>query len=750
MFQIMKLSYRFLISLLFLISIVVSKAQGWPANYEGVMLQGFFWDSYYDTKWTNLEKQSDELSAYFDLIWIPNSGYCNPYQNMGYMPQYWFTNHNSSFGTEAELRKMIKTFAAKGTGIIEDVVVNHRNGMTSWTDFPVEEWNGETWEIGPEGICRDDEVAKQSGQPKPTGNYDTGDNFDGARDLDHTNENVQYNIKNYCKFLLEDLGYTGFRYDMVKGYAPQYTKIYNEYSKPQFSVGEYWDSSYDNVAKWIDGTDKTSAAFDFPCKYQINKAFTNGMNLNELMWKANYITPQPAGMIHYGYARYAVTFVDNHDTYRDNSRFPDNEHIQAANAFILSSPGTPCVFLPHYKEYKAEIQAMINARKSAGVHNMSAVNVLQSTSDCYMAVVEGTRGSLAVKIGTAWVSPEGFSEGDIYTFGNDYCIWVKSDGSYVPPAISDPKDDTITIYYDNKNTKFKPVYCYTYADNSDNSSYSWPGKQMTLVGGDVYSVTIPAGSNAVFNTGSNQSQTVNVENVVDGYIYTGLSKDNDGKFTVDAGQPYSPEEVKDPDNGNTDVDNPQKPDQDDTEKEDSDKKDDGNVSDQDKDKPDTGDNNNNNNTGNDNNTSDGEIDGGEDSNPGDNQGSVDDPAGNPSDGNENQKPEDQPGNDNNGPGADNDPDNGSVSDDDQTGDNVGNEGGDTGDDENNVTPDDNLGGSNENETPDIENPDAGIEGIEIDVPLPEYYTLQGFKVKNPGPGTYIKVTGNQRTKIVIR
>lgn len=30
-------------------------AQGWPANYKGVMLQGFYWDSYQDTQWSHLE-----------------------------------------------------------------------------------------------------------------------------------------------------------------------------------------------------------------------------------------------------------------------------------------------------------------------------------------------------------------------------------------------------------------------------------------------------------------------------------------------------------------------------------------------------------------------------------------------------------------------------------------------------------------------------------------------------------------------
>ena len=117
------------------------------------MLQGFYWDSYKDTKWTNLESQADELSQSFKLIWVPNSGNCGNSNNMGYMPQYWFTNHNSSFGTEAELRSMINTFKEKGTGIIADVVINHRNGVTNWTDFPAEEWNGKTWHIGTDGIC---------------------------------------------------------------------------------------------------------------------------------------------------------------------------------------------------------------------------------------------------------------------------------------------------------------------------------------------------------------------------------------------------------------------------------------------------------------------------------------------------------------------------------------------------------------------------------------------------------------------
>ena len=36
-------------------------AQGWPTNHQGVMLQGFYWNSYDASNWKKLETQADEL-----------------------------------------------------------------------------------------------------------------------------------------------------------------------------------------------------------------------------------------------------------------------------------------------------------------------------------------------------------------------------------------------------------------------------------------------------------------------------------------------------------------------------------------------------------------------------------------------------------------------------------------------------------------------------------------------------------------
>ena len=291
-------------------------AQGWPSKYQGVMLQGFYWDSYGDTQWSNLSNQADELSKYFSAIWVPQSGYCNTTSNqMGYAPVWWF-NHTSAFGSEKELRSMIKTFKEKNVDIIEDVVINHRNGNKSWCDFPDETWNNETTHWSLADICRNDDNGKTANAGFiTTGARDTGDDFDGARDLDHTSDNVRKNIKLYLRFLKEDLQYAGFRYDMVKGFSAKYVGEYNSVTNPKYSVGEYWDGNSNNLKTWINGTKVDgkiqSAAFDFALKYYINDA------IGKEQWdRLNGDCPAKDS----NYSRYAVTFVDNHDTDRDNNR----------------------------------------------------------------------------------------------------------------------------------------------------------------------------------------------------------------------------------------------------------------------------------------------------------------------------------------------------------------------------------------------------------------------------------------------
>lgn len=381
-------------------------SQGWASDYSGVMLQGFSWDSYNESQWKVLEKQADELKGYIDLVWLPQSGKCmETTQVMGYMPYYYF-NQNSSFGTEAELRSLITKFKAAGIGAIADVVINHRN-TEGWYTFPAETYKGVTYQMQSTDICKNDDGGTTATQAATNGvslsnNNDEGEDWDGCRDLDHKSANVQKIIKAYLKYLKDDLGYTGFRYDMVKGFDGSHVADYNDATGVEYSVGEYWDGN-DKIESWINRTNKKSAAFDFQFRYNVRDAVNgaaNGKVATSSDWSK--LNSNDNLMHDANYRRYAVTFVENHDTQK-RSESEQNDPLRkdtiAANAYMLAMPGTPCIFQPHWNAYKSEIKEMIAARKYAGITNMSNYANKQSKKTLYVNEVTGTKHKLLVAVG---------------------------------------------------------------------------------------------------------------------------------------------------------------------------------------------------------------------------------------------------------------------------------------------------------------------------------------------------------------
>lgn len=478
-------------TLLASLAVTCVMAQGWPANYGGVMLQGFYWDYYNNSEemgengwatWTGLESHASELEGYIDLIWVPNSArtkndWCvdNGYlKDMGYMPCWWLNHDNTIFGNTSELKSMISTYKSKGIGIIEDVVINHKNGENDWCDFPDEKYPEENpqyvlnWSYA--DICRNDNGGYVSTMFNITGANDTGDDFDGCRDLDHTSTHVQQNVITYLNYLKDELGYTGFRYDMVKGYGPQYVGIYNSTVEPKFSVGEFWDN-WDGTTWWINGTKQNgvvqSAAFDFPLKFLINNAFTGNFNQSALN------TQGLAGSNEF--QRYSVTFVDNHDTYRDGSCMSNEKHVLAANAFILSMPGTPCIFLPHWKTHKDALKRMIKARKVAGVNNQSTFDSYECNSGSGRSfVVHGTNADILLLLGDCGsYDTSGYSS----VWNGDVNNWDFQ--MYVSNSVADALNSRVRVdmasgtYYQSVKVNVSPT------DNSTTLVYTENGTDPT-------------------------------------------------------------------------------------------------------------------------------------------------------------------------------------------------------------------------------------------------------------------------------
>jgi hypothetical protein len=499
-------------------------------NYEGVMLQGFEWDLYFlngKSLWAGLTDQADEIARSFDLVWLPPSGNANgspEYPQMGYHPIYYF-DQNSSFGTKDELKTLIATLKSKGTGAIADIVINHRNGVSNWTNFPVEIYKGIAYIWGLETICSNDEVAGVPGQETPTGNSDEGEGWDGARDIDHTNATVQATIKAYLDFMKNEMGYVGWRFDFVKGFAPYYVAKYTAESNVDFAVGECWDNNYNVINDWLQGQkwypsgqgqtgNIVSGAFDFPLKNVLNAA------CNDNNWSQLVYSNQPAGLIgNSDYRRFSYTFVDNHDTRGKVNSLNNNR--MAAYAFILTHPGLPTVFYPDWTMYKDEIRQIIALRKLVGITNTSSVEVVASadgdSDGIYTAKINGSRGSLFVKVGPRYNTDVPSGYGSARVSGDNYAVWALptyEEGTLTAnPSPVRPNQNTV-LHYDGTGTNFaswsplcfihawleaKPGetfsngYTTTWEDgiNSEGSYNALDNKlKMTKMGTGLYDITL--------------------------------------------------------------------------------------------------------------------------------------------------------------------------------------------------------------------------------------------------------------------
>ena len=227
-------------------------------------------------------------------------------------------------------------------------------------------------------------------------------------------------------------------------------------------MGEYWDG-YDAITNWINGTGKTSAAFDFPLKYTLKDAFAgnwSALNTKGLAGDPNY-------------ARYSVTFVDNHDTYENSSRHTTN--VLGANGFILAMPGTPCIFLKHWQRYPIAIGNMILARKACGVTNQSQITEQQEVSGGYVYIC-----------GFPQYDTTGFK---LIASGTNFAYFVSDNITVEGLTPGSDEDDTeqrnVTVYIDSE---VQPnLYAWTGAGELLGA---WPGTQLTADATGLFPVSI--------------------------------------------------------------------------------------------------------------------------------------------------------------------------------------------------------------------------------------------------------------------
>lgn len=497
-----------------------------PSECEDVMLQAFYYDSYRDgapgdvvlsgtttlgnTKWSTLLNQSGEIGSYFDLVWLPPSGKSEG--GTGYH-QTQYSNQNSDWGKQKDLLEFINRMHAANTKVVADIVINHAGCKSSWCDFYPQNF-GEYGTFQPDAswICKTDEVNfnpeagdwKGKATGTDDGGYNMQDNYASARDWAHADPRVQEMMKAYLKWMKDVIGFDGWRYDYAQGFKGKYIDMYNSASANYFSVVEFWNGDMNNIKSYLNDVNWNTLAFDFSTKYSAIQGIADG----------NYQKCKGSGLLGAGLSKFAVTFVDSHDTYfgcqggRDNNdeiggcgksmEDYNKDRVLGANAFILSMPGVPCVFYPHWAKYKDAIGKMVLARKAAGVHSESKVSD-EAGNGYYKATITGHHGSVRLLLGPNSgynTTPQGYT---LAYKGGNFAMYYTSTQAQTPILSITPSTTYKTPTYEVEMAAValsgKPTIYYT----TDGSNPKTSATKKTYTAAFTISGTVNVKAYAILN-----------------------------------------------------------------------------------------------------------------------------------------------------------------------------------------------------------------------------------------------------------
>lgn len=364
-----------------------------------VIMQAFYWDCpRLEGKeyrwWEEVETKVPLLSATgFTALWLPPAckGANIGGPSMGYDPYDYYDLGEFDqkgaiktwFGGKDELLALIGTAHEHSLQVYADVVFNHNSGA----DAP--EINGI------DGVSRWTKFTPGSGRfardwtcfhPSWYESWDAM-TFGDMPDLCHRNPAVFTGLIEYGRWLLDEIGFDGFRYDCVKGYGgwmvralQELRTLRNDNPVKPFGVGECWDSER-TIDDWLDETntwsDNPVGAFDFPLRERLKALCDSyGYSLRGLAAGGTLLHDRPAQ---------AVTFVENHDIVRGNPIINDK---MLAYAVILTHEGYPCVFWQDYYGWglglegnPSGIAALVRTHED---HAGGATDVLHVDDDLYI------------------------------------------------------------------------------------------------------------------------------------------------------------------------------------------------------------------------------------------------------------------------------------------------------------------------------------------------------------------------------
>ncbi len=378
-----------------------------PKVQNPLILQAFYWEmgtgefaaKYPEEKdlWRLLAKRAPEFADLgFTSLWLPPASKGTSISDVGYgVYDPWDLGEfnqkgtvRTKYGTKKELQKAIDTLHQYGISVYYDAVFNQRIGadfkeevplvgggtMEAWTLFSgmkgrnkyydkAKEW-GWNWQ------CFDGIDVDATGRViGPTLFH--GKNWDRSFDkdyllgcdVDYQNEKVVEEIIAWGKWLVQEIGVDGFRLDAVKHVDTEFVKKWLKEiractEKELFIMGEAWYTNTMSLQFYLEALkDQEIKLFDFPLRSQMELMRDGRINMANL-GNAGLVNKKPTQ---------AVTFVDNHDTFRDGlNSAPIFKRKCQSYAYILTREhGYPVVFWRdlYNANLHSELEKIIKARK---------------------------------------------------------------------------------------------------------------------------------------------------------------------------------------------------------------------------------------------------------------------------------------------------------------------------------------------------------------------------------------------------
>lgn len=414
-----------------------------------LLMQCFYWDcpreENLEARWWRhvCERVRDLADVGFDTLWLPPAHKAANIDgvSMGYDPYDYYDLGDVDqkgaiptwFGTRQDLLDLIQTAHTHQLNVLADLVINHCNGADATEINPL---TGQArWTLFRPGSGR----FPRNWECFHPSNYERWDQgtFGGMPDLSHRSPYVYAEIMKLTRWLVEEIGFDGFRFDYVKGYGGQTVAAIQEYRYVRngeafrpFGVAEHWDSAA-AIESWAAITNFTNDnpvhAFDFPLRELLKSVCdTYGFSLRNLTTWDTVLRNQPD---------IAVTFVENHDL-RDPGRPIANDKL-LAYSYILTHEGSPCVF---WKDYF-----------NAGLADAGNANGIAALVNAYRRYAGGTTQVLWVDDDLYIMQRSGYGNqpGLIYVLNNNGDRWK---GAWVSTQW--------------RNVALKPVAWWGHADRS--------------------------------------------------------------------------------------------------------------------------------------------------------------------------------------------------------------------------------------------------------------------------------------------